>query len=195
MERKPERYMVIDIETAPNDHMRYSALPEEEKTNLLNPIDSRVVAIGVRHLEKDLIFDDADEKELLERFWDKWREITGGDKHYGIVGFNIKNFDLPFIVNRSFIHGVTIQPFTIKPVIDIREKVNAYKYGKTRGKLKEYAAMLGLPVMDVDGSDVADLHYGGERDKIAEYLRNDLLITDSLYQRLVETKIVFIDRW
>ncbi len=189
------RYLVLDIETAPLDYERHKELAKDHRTDLLNPIDSRVVAAGIRCGGEDFIFANDEEDELLKAFWAQWKISTKGDPTFGIVGFNLKNFDLPFLVNRSFINSVTIHPFKLKPIIDIREKVNAYKYGKTRGKLKEYAKMFDLPVLDVDGSDVADLYYGGKMDTIDEYLRNDLMITDELYKRLVSTKVVMIDRW
>ena len=188
-------YLVLDIETCPVDFEAYEALDEDKKTTLLNPIDSRTVAIGIRYRGGDFIFSDEDEKELLEGFWLKWKDIMRGGSFVKIVGFNIKGFDLPFIVTRSFIHNVGIFPFILKSVIDIREKISAYHYGKTRGRLKEFGAFMGIETMDVDGSDVFELCKNNDMEKLVEYLKNDLLITDEMFKRIRDTRILYIDRW
>ena len=162
---------------------------------LLNPIDSKIWALGIRHNEVNKLFYGHNEKEILTQFWSEWNLIMEKNAITGIVGFSINNFDIPFIIARSFIHGVKIRPFTLKQVIDLREKINAYRYGKTRGRLKEYAKLLGLPVLDVDGGDVASLYKNDNTEKLKEYLSNDLFITDELYKRALETDIIKINKW
>ena len=188
-------YFVVDIETCPLRLEGYSVLSDEDKRKLMNPVDSRIVAIGVRNAGSSRIFMEQDEKRMLESFWGEWRSIAKSSPGAYIVGFNISRFDLPFITARSFIHGVVISPFVLKSVVDVREKINAYKYGHYRGRLKEYAAMIGLSFPDMDGSRVADLCINGEWQKLKEYLESDLFITDKLYQRLRETNILYIQKW
>lgn len=63
------------------------------------------------------------EKELLAAFWhlyDYWKK-----ERKSIWGFNIKSFDLPFITQRSFIHGLEVpikewQPWNLE-VNDLKE--------------------------------------------------------------------------
>ncbi len=190
-----KHYFVVDIETCPVDLDRYLSLEEEERKEFLNPIDSKIVAIGIMYEGNNIIFQGDNEKEVLEKFWAEWTSIVKNHPFASVVGFNIIHFYLPFITARSFIHKVTISPFILKQVIDLRDKINAYKYGKTRGKLKEYAKFLGLKIMDVDGSDVAGLCKDNKIEKLKQYLANDLEITDGLYKRAVETKIISINRW
>ena len=187
-----DNYFVVDIETFPVDFEAYEKLDEEGKLKLLNPIDSRIVALGIRHNGTNQTFMSENEKEILEKFWAAWRFVKAGKK---AVGFSITNFDLPFLVARSLLNNVIISPFVLKEVIDLRDKINAYRHGKTRGKLKEYAKLLGLPVLDVDGSDVAGLWKGKQYSRIKDYLENDLLITDELYKKCKELKILDIERW
>ncbi|HLD42469.1 MAG TPA: hypothetical protein VJB08_00590 [Candidatus Nanoarchaeia archaeon] len=59
-------------------------------------------------------------------------------------------------MTRSFIHNVAISPFTMKFIIDLRDKVNAYRRGHSRGTLKDFGKVLGFPA-DMDGSEVAGL--------------------------------------
>ena len=188
-------YFIVDIETCPIDLDNYQKLDEEEKKKKLNPIDSKIVAIGLRYAGKDIIFSDEDEKKILEDFWLEWKSIKKSNFNIQVVGFNINNFDLPFLVTRSFIHNVIISPFTIKSIIDLKEKVTAYRYGHTRGKLKEFALFMGLEDFGMDGSEVADLCIKKDFDKLKEYLKNDLKITDEMYKRIKSTNILNIVRW
>ncbi len=188
-------YFILDIETCPFDLDRCKELDEEDRKKLLNPIDSKIIAIGIKYEEESIIIKDKEEKEILEGFWDKWKEIKKIRSDVRIVGFNIKNFDLPFLVSKSFIHNVVIVPFLVKDVIDLREKINVYKIGPSRGTLKEYGELITGLRMDIDGKDIIQLCIDENYEKIIEYLKNDLEITDKMYKRMKETKILYIDRW
>ena len=135
------------------------------------------------------------EKEILSEFWNEWDKIKKENPSSIIVGFNIINFDLPFITSRSFIHNIKIIPFILKLVIDLREKINAYRYGKTRGKLSDYGKLIGLDVLEMDGSKIAELCIEKNWDKLKEYLTKDLEITEELFKRAKETNILNISRW
>lgn len=187
-------FVVIDVETCPVDKDKYLSLEEDERRKFLNPIDSRIVAIGIKHSEKPVIFMDEREKKMLEGFWSEMAKLQRGTPKR-IVGFNIKDFDLPFLVTRSFIHGVKITPFLLNEVIDLREKLSAYKFGRLRGTLKEYGRFMGFEEAEMDGSQVCDVYWAGEHDKLKKYLENDLAITEKLCQKLVETRIMEINRW
>jgi uncharacterized protein len=187
--------MIIDIETAPLDYEKFLSLADELRLDLLNPIDSRIIAIGIKYKGDHLILMDPDERKILIKFWLKWKEIQQKEKKFRVVGFNITQFDIPFITSRSFIHKVPIVPFILKDIIDVRDKINAYRYGKTRGKLKEYAQLIGIDIMDIDGSDIGRLWYEEEFDVIEKYLIHDLDITAQLFKRLVETNIFRIEKW
>ena len=189
-------YFIIDIEVCPIKLEKYEELGEEERLKLLNPIDSKVIAIGIRHLGQNKIFFSENEKEMLGEFWKEWEKLKQIDQYSTqIVGFNICNFDLPFLVSRSLINNVTISPFLLKSIIDLREKINAYRYGKTRGKLKDYALLLGLDTENMDGGEVAKVCIQKDWEKLKKYLAKDLEITDELYKRARDTRILEINRW
>jgi hypothetical protein len=190
-------YFYLDIETVPNDKELYLSLPEEGRKKLLNPIDSHIVAIGVKKSggESQILFS-ADEKAILTGFWSILSIAKQSNILFRLVGFNVKDFDLPFLVTRSFLCGVKIQPFILKDVVDVREQLSAFKYGPTRGKLKEYASLIGTPILeDMDGSQVAERYWKGEHDKIQEYLKKDLELTEVLHQRMIDLRISEIARW
>src|SRR3989338_9210828 len=184
---------ILDIETVPVKLEGYFALPEEEQKKLLNPIDSKVVAIGIRTGNGTTILMGEDERKMLQDFWWEWRKVQSPVLQ--VIGFNIANFDIPFLVTRSFIHNVPIVPFTLKSIIDLREKVNAYRHGPSRGTLKEFAGVMGIETDGTDGSDIARLWSEGNRDKIKEYLTTDLEITEQMYKRMRDTNILNINRW
>lgn len=188
-------YFIIDIETAPIDIITYQELNEEERLKKLNPIDSRIIAIGLRYNNTNYIFNDNDEKNLIEKFWQTWRLTKRSNPSFNVVGFNVSNFDIPFLITRSFINDIVIEPFTLKEIIDIKDKMSAYRTGPTRGKLKEIAKIVGIEVTDITGSDVPNLYAIGRMDEIVKYLEKDLEITDKLYERLVRTNISKIARW
>src|SRR3989344_6496245 len=190
-----DNYFIVDIETVPNDLDKYLSLEEDKRTELLNSIDSKIWAIGIRYKEFNKLFYGNDEKDILERFWDEMASIMEGKPLMNIVGFNITNFDIPFIISRSFINNIKIRPFSLKQVIDLRDKINAYRYGKTRGKLKEYAKLIGLNILDIDGKDVALLYKNNEMEKLKDYLSNDLFITDEILKRTIYTGIINIRKW
>ena len=153
-----DNYFIVDVETCPMDMQKHDALTEEDRKQMINPIDSRAVAIGIRRNGSDIIFSGQDEKKLLEDFWAEWRKAreTGAF----IVGFNLLSFDIPFLVTRSFIHKVPIAPFNLKSVIDLRDRISAYRAGHTRGTLKEFAELLGMETVG-DGAQVAALCRSG----------------------------------
>lgn len=190
-----EDYFIIDIETCPLNLENYFSLEEEEKLKLLNPIDSRIVAIGIRHQNQDKIFMDQDEKKMLQQFWAEWKKIKQETPHAHIIGFNILNFDIPFIVSRSFIHNVEIVPFLLKTLLDLREKINAHRYGKTRGKLSDYGKLLGLRISEIDGSQIAELCKKQDWISLKNYLLSDLTITEEIFKRLKSTNILHINKW
>src|SRR3989338_4531322 len=110
----PTNYFIVDIEVCPINLEGYEELEEEERLKLLNPINSKAIAVGIRHLGKNKIFFFENEKEMLEEFWKEWEKIKQIDQYSTqIVGFSILNFDLPFLVSRSLINNVTISPFLL----------------------------------------------------------------------------------
>lgn len=190
-------YMVIDVETSPIDFKEYQQIDEDERINeFLNPIKSKIVAIGIRNKEKNqtfISFDD--EKKILEDFWEEWSAIRKGSNSVAVVGFNICDFDMYMLVARSFINNVIISPYKLKDTfVDIREKISSYKW-RPRGKLKDYADILKLDSNGDDGNKVAEWTEKKDLVSIKTYLEKDLEITDKLFQRAENLNITKIDRW
>jgi len=189
------RYIIIDIETCPVDLEAAKALSEDERLKLINPIDSKIIAIGLRHADKNQVFIGQNEKKILEEFWEEFAVIRKGG-FIPIVGFNIKQFDLPCLTTRSFINGVIIPRLNLKnDIVDLKGLISAFRWGHTRGKLKEFAQLIGLETSSFNGSNVAKLWDERKIDELKSYLCKDLEITDGLYKRAEETNILNIRRW
>ncbi|MEM4709888.1 MAG: ribonuclease H-like domain-containing protein [Candidatus Diapherotrites archaeon] len=186
-------YIVVDVETSPIDIKEYDKRNEEEKKKMLNPIDSKIIAIGIKAKDNEAQIFLGEEKEILGEFWVNIKKHK--QKANKIIGFNIKDFDLPFLVTRSFLNDVEIEPFILKEIIDIREKLSAYKWGNVRGKLKEFAKLLSIPTLGIEGDKINELYINKDFKTIKEYLTKDLEITELLYERIVKLKIDKIEKW
>ena len=190
-----ESYFVVDVETCPIDLDGYFLLEtDEEKIKKLNPIDSKIIAIGIRNRGESKIFS-GDEKDILTKFWSEWKKLKYGSPSILLVGFNVTNFDIPFIVARSFINNIEIVPFSLKSVLDVKDKINAYRYGKTRGKLEEYGRLIGVGVLNIDGSMIPRLFKDNDWETLKKYLLKDLEITDKLFERAKSTGIIHISKY
>ena len=190
-----ESYFVVDVETCPIDLDGYFLLEtDEEKIKKLNPIDSKIIAIGIMNRGESKIFS-GDEKDILTKFWSEWKKLKYGSPSILLVGFNVTNFDIPFIVARSFINNIEIVPFSLKSVLDVKEKINAYRYGKSRGKLEEYGRLIGVGVLNIDGSMIPRLFKDNDWETLKKYLLKDLEITDKLFERAKSTGIIHISKY
>ena len=95
----------------------------------------------------------------------------------------------------SLINDIRIKPLTLKSdVIDIRDSINCFKTSHTRGKLKEYAKLLNIEILDIQGDCVAKLVYDNNMNDLIEYLKKDIEITNIIYNKCCELNIDKIKR-
>ena len=153
----------------------------------LDPLTGRVIAIGMvladGHQDFNegtfLIIGHEDEAKTLREFW----ELVRGDmgRINPLIGFNIGNFDLPFLYRRSWKHRVAV-PFGIRrgrywsdQVVDLRD---AWQLGdrQARGSLDSIARHFGVGAKNGDGKAFAEL-WQTNRQQAEAYLRNDIELT------------------
>ena len=147
----------------------------------LDPLTGRVIAIGTLDLETDMfsIIGHDDEAQTLCEFWELSRGEMG--RSNPLIGFNICNFDLPFLFRRSWKHRIAV-PFGIRrgrywgdQVIDLRD---AWQLGdrQARGSLDSIARHLGVGAKNGDGKAFAEL-WQNDHKQAEAYLRNDIELT------------------
>jgi hypothetical protein len=192
-------YLYLDIETVPVDKDKHQSYDEEERKKLINPIDSKIIAIGLKSTidNKIIILQKDNEKEMLEEFWKIFSDFRNNNGLTNrVVGFNIKSFDISFIVTRSFFNNVPIVPFVLKEIIDVRDQVTCFKRGPTRGTLKEFGEAIGvILVEDMDGSKVAETYWSGNIELIKTYLAKDIELTEKVHQKIMELGLDKIREW
>jgi predicted PolB exonuclease-like 3'-5' exonuclease len=137
---------------------------------------------------------DADEKEIIQRFYE------GLEQHIPtIVSWNGGGFDLPVLNYRSLLHGVQApiywetgddnQSFRFNNYIsrfhsrhtDLMDVLGNYQ-PRAGAKLDEIATMLGYPgKYGMSGADVWDKYQHGALDEIRQYCETDVLNTYLVY--------------
>jgi hypothetical protein len=147
----------------------------------LDPLTGRVVAIGLLPLAggRFEVIGHDDEAQILREFWSACRGEMG--RIHQMVGFNIYQFDLPFLFRRSWKHRVEV-PFGFRrgrywadEMVDLRDY---WQLGdrQARGSLDTIAMHLGLGSKNGDGKAFAEL-WRADRDRAIAYLRNDVELT------------------
>ncbi|MBT4540941.1 hypothetical protein HOC35_05495 [Candidatus Woesearchaeota archaeon] len=176
--------IILDIETASLT---------EDREGALSPIKGRIVAIGLKFLKEELIIMEEDEKLLIQKFWSKIRELHKRFSVIRYVGFNIRDFDFYFIINRSLHHDIEIVRPGSASFIDLREHLTLFRtYGKS-GKLSEYAKLIGVEgkYMNMSGGDVPLLWKHKKFEEIRNYLSQDLFMTHALFERCKNIGLIF----
>jgi len=212
--------LVFDIETIPdldggrrihgleamNDAEVWQAMKTlrlAEKGNDFMPAHlQRVVAISVVLRQNDTIKcwsigdEDADEAEIIQRFYDgieKYRPI--------IVSWNGGGFDLPVLHYRALLNGCVAKGYWDTGHFDREAKWDNYlgRYqfrhtdlmdvlalytGRQNAPLNEIAMLLGFPgKLGMDGSKVFDAYQAGDLAGIRAYCETDVLNTWLVYLR------------
>lgn len=171
---------------------------EQVSKAALSATTGQVLAIGYRG-EKEVIDSVGEnasgevvtESQLLTRFWSQYRNIRKAGRK--MVGYCIAVFDVPFLVQRSWILGVTV-PDTVytfpgrylEPTfVDLAQVWN----GSSRNwvKLDVIAKAIGIEgkPAGINGGDFARLFNDPEtRGDAIDYLKGDLRMTWEVAQRI-----------
>jgi hypothetical protein len=224
--------LVIDIETVGTpweEHdpyvreylikgMNEAEAEEEKRRGALSPFTGRIVAIGVVNVESgkscalyevpgqtELIVRkeghrtliSGSERLILERFWDY---LGSGDR---FISFNGRQFDGPFLMIRSAIHGVVPKRdlvgnrYRFHPNCDLREVLNfngTLNWRQMRFNLDLACKTFGITSSKTDGMDgraVETLYRAGRYEDIARYCLEDVRATSELYLKLERTLLIF----
>lgn len=204
------RVVTIDIETLPAaETVECLALAADEKKTeevqrktALSGDFGRILCIGYTDERADgtrrmgvIGFDKEsktfhlDERQMLERFWNLMRGFNPSRDR--VVGHNIFEFDLRFILKRSRINGIcptaelSFRRYANQPVYDTMCEWECWSRDKI--KLEHLAAAFSLPsskTEDIDGGKVFELYQAGRHQEIFDYCLRDVRLTREIYRRM-----------
>jgi predicted PolB exonuclease-like 3'-5' exonuclease len=187
---------------------------EAKRSGGLSPFRGRIISIGVINIDDGRscafyevpgqlevktekaglrTYISGTEKQILEKFWD-WFE---SDSRF--ITFNGRQFDGPFLMIRSAIHGLTPkrdlvgQRYELHPNCDLREVLNFF--GTPNPRQYKFNLDLACKAFGVetskgeglDGRSVETWYRAGRHREIAEYCMDDVRATAELYEKLAAT--------
>ena len=127
-----------------------------------------------------------EEAPAITEFWDAIRQRL-------IIGFNIRAFDMRYLVQRSRYLGLSypildLGRYNRGSVRDLYTELtfaDPYHDGCMKQSLKQFCRRFGIPVEDeVDGRDIQALVDAGDWDAITSHCRSDVELTRQLGIRL-----------
>lgn len=186
--------LFFDIETVLDDHIHddftIDALREKHWENFdFMPEFHKIltICIGKIDLDGSIVTRSIDgtEIEIIWQFLDMIRSNV-------LCWFNIKWFDIPFIVKRALHHGFVIpgslklfgkKPWDMENMLDLYE---VYKHtGYKSGSLDTICKFLSIPTPKqwIDGSQVQKFHDEWKDAEIVTYCMNDVEATIRVYEK------------
>jgi uncharacterized protein YprB with RNaseH-like and TPR domain len=157
----------------------------------LDAISGQILCIGYRieREEPSVLCSDADGEAAMLRQW--WKLLTDFERTPRLVGFNVKPFDLPFLVKRSWKHRIQI-PYWLRQgrywndlVVDLRE---VWQLGDNRahGSLAAISRHLGLGEKAGNGAMFSEL-WQTNRQAAIDYCLQDVKLTQQVADVLIPT--------
>ena len=160
--------IAFDIETAPSEEAQEfiaqseikrlkdpEKIAEKRKEMLedaaLSPLTGKILLIGLQYARKPIILE-GHEFDIINEFW-----LTVARLSKSLVGWNSESFDLPFIIRRSWKHGIqiptwaTTMPGRKSMCIDLMKEFECGVYGAKRS-LYDAQRFFGLPAKDSEKS-------------------------------------------
>jgi hypothetical protein len=207
----------FDIETAPyltdkleklmpefeapsnyKDASKIQAAIEEKKQKwidnaALNPMLSHVAVIGYER-NKDLYVKESDNRgdyQVVKDFVDICKQGYNGE--LTIIGWNIFEFDLPYLIRRAWKHKLDTSHIQLRNnrywpeyFVDLRAiwGLGQYQCGGNLGEVSEFFGGVGKTG---DGAEFSRLYYGTEEDKqkAISYALNDVGITAFVGEHMI----------
>lgn len=189
----------------------YKVALEELKNGLgFSPLTGEIIVIGVldcgrsqgvvyyqapgetidEFSENGIVFKQATEKEMLEKFW------QGAKEYDEFIGFNSRGFDVPFLMIRSAVCGVMPTKNLMEGRylyqqrearhIDLQDQLTFYGAVRKKGSLHLWSKAFGIksPKEEgVTGDDIGRLFKAKKFLEIARYNAGDLRATKELYEK------------
>lgn len=156
----------------------------------LSPLTGRVLVIGVKQFGQAPQYFEGNEAEILQTLWNAVGYDSAFDQWYGHA---LHGFDLPFLIKRSWMHGIKVPMNTVfgdRGYINARRFIDtmlAFQCGnKADGyvSLDTVAKFFGLPGKTEDiGAEFGQI-YAVDRPRALAYLGRDLELVESIAGRM-----------
>lgn len=153
---------------------------EHRKEFALKPYLGLIVCVGIMAYEDEaptVLCADAATRQCEAQVL---RQLQGFLQGVGgqptVLGWNIKRFDLPFVIGRSLVQGIPVdlpKPRDYRRVFDLKDDTGL------EGSLSVWQFAMGGGFKEVEGEDLLALPLPD----LAEHCRQDMLATLSLAQR------------
>lgn len=196
--------LFFDIETLPAESEKHEILKEIHKrkvedgkkvpesfeeyleTTNFDGAFGRIACISFAIDEDPVKTLSGDEAKILHDFWDIARNIQL------FVGFNVMDFDLRFIYQRSVVLNVqpsitlSLAHYRNNPIYDLMHEWSKWNT-QSRISLDVLAKALGFSSSkggEVEGKDVAQAYLDGRIDEICRYCEKDVELTRKIYKRM-----------
>lgn len=133
---------------------------------------------------------DLDEPRMLTEFWSLMRGFNPARDR--LVGHNIFDFDLRFILKRSRRYGIkpsvdlSFARYRSQPIYDLMCEWECWAFG-AKVSLDRLAQIFSLPTSksdEVNGSKVFELFEQGRHREIRDYCLRDVKLTRAIYRRM-----------
>ncbi len=211
--------LVFDIETIGDPFESFDAYTQSQlvasatrrgedavSTLALSPLTGSIISLAMYDLERkrgavyfvgkiptidskaDFVVKERTEQELLEDFWE------GALSYDTFVTFNGRAFDMPFLIHRSLMCGITptftlnqsryVSKQTLPYHVDLMDEFSFYGAMSKRPSLHLLCLAYGVGSKkgEVDGSQVAELFRSGRFDDLINHNIADVVATTTLYE-------------
>lgn len=186
-----QRAQEIQAPSNYKDEVKIAAFKTEaamkERANMaLSARTGRIAAIGVCGLTSvgAPLVDHAEEvneneEDRLIGLLDGWmRRLSKENSLYVVAGWNVRDFDLPFLAGRALVLQVPL-PWRLPRPKDWVRVLDGCDL--LEGSLSDWMRACGMPPKKVDGADTLQLSLPD----LGEHCRDDLLATRNVLERLV----------
>ncbi len=158
------------------------------ETTGLDPFSDRIVVIGVLKGKDVRVFTDEEESKILRDFYDYILDDEDPLRTQVLIGYNIQNFDIPFITARTLKWGYLVEAGLLRRMYraDLMTIVTRYLNTKNRNlSLRAVAEFFDIEVSDdVSGADVPRLWEERNFGPIIKHCLSDLSVTGQVFERL-----------
>jgi len=151
----------------------------------------RIVCVSMGYVIDNKIilksFCDYNESRLLTSVSESLEKATS------VVAHNGKNFDYPWLCRRMIVNGIKLpsllQIQNLKPwEIKLEDTLDMWRFGQFNhnASLALMCSLFGIqsPKDGIDGSNIADLFYSDELDRISRYCEGDVTALINVYRKL-----------